>query len=42
LYARYGFAHIALRRAYYPASGGQREDAAVMSLDLPEPPHGLD
>jgi len=33
LYYRYGFRKIAVRRAYYPASGG-REDALVLSLGL--------
>lgn len=32
LYARYGFAEVAVRRAYYPAAQGRREDAVVMSL----------
>jgi len=34
LYLRYGFRHIGVRRAYYPALQGKREDAAVMSLDV--------
>lgn len=34
VYARYGFAEVGLRRAYYPAEGGTREDAILMSLDL--------
>ena len=34
LYLRYGFRHIGVRRGYYPALQGQREDAAVMSLDV--------
>jgi len=33
LYYRYGFRKIAVRRGYYPASGG-REDALVLSLGL--------
>jgi [ribosomal protein S18]-alanine N-acetyltransferase len=33
LYRRLGFAELALRRGYYPASG-RREDAVVMSLRL--------
>ena len=33
LYARAGFAEIALRRDYYPAHGGH-EDALVLALDL--------
>lgn len=36
IYARYGFAHIGLRRGYYPAArsthASGREDAVVMSL----------
>lgn len=34
LYLRYGFGDIGVRRGYYPAADGQREDACVMSLDL--------
>lgn len=34
LYQRYGFRDIGVRRGYYPAAGGQREDAVVMSLDV--------
>lgn len=34
LYRRMGFAPVGLRKLYYPASHGQREDAVVMSLDL--------
>jgi len=34
LYQSYGFQQVGLRRAYYPASGFQREDAVVMSLNL--------
>lgn len=34
LYVRYGFAEVGLRRAYYPAEGGQREDAVLMNLNL--------
>lgn len=34
LYERYGFAEVGLRRGYYPAARGQREDALVMSLAL--------
>jgi ribosomal-protein-alanine N-acetyltransferase len=34
LYGRYGFRHVGERRGYYPAFGGQREDAVVMSLSL--------
>ncbi|MFL6662716.1 MAG: ribosomal protein S18-alanine N-acetyltransferase [Rhizobacter sp.] len=35
LYLRYGFRHIGVRKGYYPALHGRREDAAVMSLDVP-------
>lgn len=34
VYERYGFVRIGLRRAYYPASGGTREDAIVMRFCL--------
>ncbi|HET9644417.1 MAG TPA: ribosomal protein S18-alanine N-acetyltransferase [Burkholderiaceae bacterium] len=34
LYDRYGFVQVGVRRAYYPAGHGTREDAAVMSLAL--------
>ncbi|MFM8899767.1 MAG: ribosomal protein S18-alanine N-acetyltransferase [Burkholderiales bacterium] len=34
VYRHYGFQHIGIRKAYYPAALGQREDAVVMSLDL--------
>lgn len=36
LYARRGFAETGLRRGYYPAARGQREDAIVMRLALQE------
>jgi [ribosomal protein S18]-alanine N-acetyltransferase len=46
VYERYGFAHLGLRRGYYPASRSThpsgREDARVMSLVLTEDGHGLD
>jgi ribosomal-protein-alanine N-acetyltransferase len=44
VYARYGFTQVGLRRAYYPAAGGTREDAVVMSLPITaeEAGHGLD
>lgn len=32
LYLRYGFSEIGVRRNYYPAPQGRREDAVVMSL----------
>ncbi|MEO6408502.1 MAG: ribosomal protein S18-alanine N-acetyltransferase [Burkholderiaceae bacterium] len=34
IYARMGFAEVGLRRGYYPAPGGGREDAAVLSLTI--------
>lgn len=34
LYERYGFRSVGLRRRYYPAQAGTREDAVVMRLDL--------
>lgn len=34
LYEAMGFRQAGLRRGYYPADGGQREDAVVMSLAL--------
>jgi ribosomal-protein-alanine N-acetyltransferase len=34
LYRRFGFVDAGLRRGYYPAAGGRREDALVMSLAL--------
>ncbi len=33
-YEGHGFKEVGLRRAYYPADGGQREDATLMSLEL--------
>ena len=35
VYRRYGFEPIGVRRGYYPATGGQREDAIVMRLACP-------
>jgi len=40
LYLRYGFRHVGVRRGYYPAALGRREDAAVMSFDVD--PHAGD
>ncbi len=34
VYARYGFKETGLRRGYYPADGGLREDACVMRLSI--------
>jgi ribosomal-protein-alanine N-acetyltransferase len=44
LYTRLGFLEAGLRRAYYPAPSGRREDALVMSLPIPAEGlcHGLD
>jgi ribosomal-protein-alanine N-acetyltransferase len=41
LYERYGFLSVGVRRGYYPAPGRGREDAVVMSLQIPEAWHGL-
>lgn len=35
LYETRGFRRIGLRRGYYPAAGGRREDAIVMRRSLP-------
>lgn len=45
LYARCGLREVGLRRGYYPAGLGRREDAIVMSRQLDTaagPGHGLD
>lgn len=34
LYERYGFRRVGLRKGYYPAGNGKREDAIVMSFQL--------
>jgi ribosomal-protein-alanine N-acetyltransferase len=34
IYETHGYRRIGLRKAYYPAGHGQREDAVVMSLRL--------
>jgi ribosomal-protein-alanine N-acetyltransferase len=34
LYERYGFRRVGVRQGYYPAAGGTREHAVVMSLPL--------
>jgi ribosomal-protein-alanine N-acetyltransferase len=36
VYRRYGFTQVGWRRGYYPAAGGQREDACVLRLVLTE------
>lgn len=33
IYERYGFLQVGLRKGYYPAAQGSREDAAVMVLE---------
>jgi ribosomal-protein-alanine N-acetyltransferase len=33
-YSRFGFREIGRRRNYYPAAGGQREDAIMMTMPL--------
>ncbi|MEY4561738.1 MAG: hypothetical protein RLZZ618_1015 [Pseudomonadota bacterium] len=44
LYERYGFSQVGLRRAYYPQPPGEtgREDAVVMSLNVPEADDGVE
>jgi len=34
LYRRHGFRDVGVRKGYYPAARGQREDAVVMSLPI--------
>ena len=34
IYIRHGFREVGRRKLYYPATGGEREDALVMSLAL--------
>jgi [ribosomal protein S18]-alanine N-acetyltransferase len=34
MYAHFGFTHIGVRKGYYPAPFGRREDAVVMSLAI--------
>jgi len=34
IYESHGYRRVGLRKAYYPAGHGQREDAVVMSLRL--------
>nr|WP_295081697.1 ribosomal protein S18-alanine N-acetyltransferase [uncultured Roseateles sp.] len=40
VYRRYGFSEVGLRRAYYPAHLGLREDAVLMSLPIAIEPAG--
>ena len=42
IYEFFGFAEIGKRKGYYPAPGGQREDAVVMGLPIMEVPGALD
>lgn len=42
IYARRGFAEVGLRKGYYPAAHGTREDAVVMSLQLQGIERGVD
>jgi ribosomal-protein-alanine N-acetyltransferase len=46
MYLRHGFEHVGLRKGYYPAAHGRREDAAVMSLAVAlrpvDGPHAVD
>jgi ribosomal-protein-alanine N-acetyltransferase len=35
VYARYGMQQVGRRKAYYPMPDGSREDALLMSLDIP-------
>lgn len=37
IYQRHGFAQVGVRKGYYPAGHGAREDAVVMNLRLSEP-----
>lgn len=40
VYRRYGFHEVGVRRGYYPAPKGPREDAIVMSLAVDDPGSG--
>ncbi len=40
LYAHLGFAQVGVRKGYYPAPFGRREDAVVMSLKIDAPAQG--
>lgn len=42
IYERLGFAQVGVRKAYYPAAGGQREDAVVMSFKVAAPEEARD
>ena len=41
IYLRRGFVQMGVRKGYYPAAQGRREDAVVMSLAIPEARDGL-
>jgi [ribosomal protein S18]-alanine N-acetyltransferase len=41
IYAHWGFVAVGLRKGYYPASRGVREDAQVMRLQIEGVPHAL-
>lgn len=41
IYARFGFQASGIRRAYYPAARGRREDAIVMNLTVGSSPETL-
>lgn len=40
IYERFGFEQVGLRRGYYPAAGGQREDALVLRRAVVPPDPG--
>ncbi len=42
LYEQFGFEQVGLRRGYYPAADGRREDALVMNFATGVHGHGLD
>ena len=41
IYERFGFQPRAVRKGYYPAASGRREDAIVMSLKISNPSQGV-
>ena len=42
IYERLGFAQVGVRKAYYPAAAGRREDAVVMSFKVAAPTEARD
>ena len=42
IYERLGFAQVGVRKAYYPAAAGRREDAVVMSFKVAAPTEAHD